>query len=114
MSTTVALRVRELAEERGLDLQEMASRTGLDPETAERLYNGEPVEIDLTTLGRLSELFGVLPNELVAEVIEPQPSVIDTGEMPRSVDVHTQDLDEVKKEPTGAFDDSSKAERLDL
>ncbi len=108
----VSLRVKELVDARGLNAQELASQTGVDAETASRIYNGESVEMDLTTLGALAQLLGVLPNELVAEVEEPQQSVIDTGEMPRSIDVPTQGIDEIKKERTDPYDPATESQRL--
>ncbi len=108
----VALRLNELAAARGLDAQALTSRAGLAPDMAQSLFAGEAAEIDLPTLGRLAELLGVLPNELVAEVQEPQQSVIDGAEPPRSIDVPVQTMDEIKKGPTDPYDPETPAERL--
>jgi DNA-binding Xre family transcriptional regulator len=108
----VALRVEQLRAGHGLDAQTLATMTGLAPDIAQRLFAGEAAEIDLATLGRLAELLEVLPNELVAEVEEPQQSVVDGAEPPRSIDVPTQDMDEIKKEPTDQYDPETRIERL--
>jgi DNA-binding Xre family transcriptional regulator len=68
---------KELVAERGWNVQDLANRAGLDAEAAQCLAEGTPVEIDLPTLSRLSEVLGVLPNELVAEVEEPETSIAD-------------------------------------
>ena len=107
-----ALRVRELAQARGWDAQQLASQAGLDVETARRIFNGEAVELDLTQLGHLAQLLGVLPNELVTEVVEPQPSVADGAEPPRSIEVPVQGSDQIKKDPTDIYDPESPAQRL--
>lgn len=108
----VSLRVKELVDASGVGKQELASQTGIDADTLSRIYNGESVEMDLTALGSLAQFLGVLPNELIAEVAEPQQSVIDTGEMPRSIDVPVQGLDEVKKERTDPNDPATESQRL--
>jgi DNA-binding Xre family transcriptional regulator len=68
---------KELVTQHGWNVQELANRAGLDDQTAQCLAEGTPVEIDLPTLSRLSEALGVLPNELVAEVEEPETSIAD-------------------------------------
>lgn len=73
----VSLRVRELADARGWDVAELARQAGVDPRTAQSMYAGEPVEMDLATQGQLAQALGVLPNDLVAQVEEPQPSAMD-------------------------------------
>jgi DNA-binding Xre family transcriptional regulator len=108
----VALRLDEMAAAHGLDAQSLAAQAGVTPDVAQGLLAGEAVEIELSTLGRLSELLGVLPNELVAEVEEPQQSVADGAEPPRSIDVPKQGMDEIKKEPTDQYDPETPAERL--
>jgi transcriptional regulator with XRE-family HTH domain len=109
----VELRVRELASGRGWGARELASQAGLDVQTAQAVMAGEAVEIDLTTLGHLAQVFDVLPNELVTHVEEPQPSIIETGVAPRSIHVPVQDMDQIKKEPTDPLDPATPAERLE-
>ncbi len=94
----VALRLNELMAARGLDAQTLSAQVGLTPDVAQSLFAGEPAEIDLPTLDRLSQVLGVLPNELVTEVEQPQPSVLDQAEPPRSIDVPVQGMDEIKKD----------------
>ena len=94
----VALRLNELMAARGLDAQTLTSQVRLTPDVARSLFAGEPAEIDLPTLDRLSQMLGVLTNELVTEVEQPQPSVLDEAEPPRSIDVPVQGMDEIKKD----------------
>ena len=68
---------KELVAQHGWNVQELANRAGLDAEAARCLAEGTPVELDLPALSRLSEALGVLPNELVAEVQEPETSIAD-------------------------------------
>src|SRR4051794_32059715 len=108
----VALRVDQLAAGHGLDAQSLASQAGVTPEIAASLLAGQPVQIELSTLSTLSQMLGVLPNELVAEVDEPQQSVVDGAASPRSIDVPAQPMDEIKKDPTDQYDPETPAERL--
>ncbi len=70
----VSVQIQQLVAERGWDIQELARQVAVDEETAEQLYRGQPAEIDLPTLSRLSEALGVLPNDIVVAVPEKQPS----------------------------------------
>lgn len=108
----VALRLDQLAAGKGVDAETLAAQTGVTSDVAQSLLAGEPTEIELSTLSRLAELLGVLPNELVAEVEEPQQSVVDGAEPPRSIDVPGQGMDEIKKEPTDQYDPETPSERL--
>lgn len=108
----VALRLDQLAAGNGVDAQTLATQTGVSSEVAQSLLAGEPTEIELSTLSRLAEMLGVLPNELVAEVAEPQQSVADGAESPRSIDVPGQRTDEIKKDPTDQYDPETPSERL--
>ncbi len=82
----VTLAVRELVDARGWDVAEFARQAGLDEETAGRIYAGQPVELELPDHGRISEALGVLPNEILADVDEAQPSAADAP-APRSIEV---------------------------
>ncbi len=93
----VALRLNEFMAARGLDAQTLTAQVGLTPDVARSLFAGEAAEIDLPTLDRIAQVLGVLPNELVTEVEQPQPSVLDQAEPPRSTTVPTQGVDEIKK-----------------
>ena len=94
----VKLDVRSLAEAQGLSVDDFASRTGLDRDVGQAIYDGQEVEIDLTALSHIATALGVLPNEIVSEVEEPQASVIDGAEPPRDVEVPVQSLEEIKKD----------------
>lgn len=95
----VSLNVRKLVDEHGWNPETLADRTGVDLETAQGMYSGQPVEIDMETLSQVSEVLGVLPNEIVTEVEEQQPSASDEP-APRDPDVPGQSPDEIKKTPT--------------
>src|SRR5215208_3505468 len=83
MKATLA--VRELVDARGWDVAEFARQAGLDEEIAGRAYAGQPIELDLADHGRISEALGVLPNEILADVEEAQPSAADAP-APRSIE----------------------------
>ncbi len=70
----VVVRIQELVDARGWDLQELARQVNLDSETVRNLYEGHLAELELAELGRLSQVLEVLPNEIVAAVEEKQPS----------------------------------------
>src|SRR5688500_6531957 len=82
----VAVRIKELVDERGWNAQQLAQTIGTDEQTARSLYDGQPTELDLAALGHLAEALGVTPPEIVAEVQEKQPSV-EVAPSPRSIAV---------------------------
>ena len=84
------LRLKELVDARGLNIRDLASQAGVDLETAQRLYDGQSTELDLTALGHLAQALGVQPPELLQEVEEPQPSVLEGADAPRDEVVPTQ------------------------
>ncbi len=73
----VSVQIQQQVAERGWDIQELARQIEVEMETAEQLYRGQPAEIELGTLGRLSQALGVLPNDIVVAVPEKQPSAAD-------------------------------------
>ena len=80
----IRARIKELVDTRGWDVPALAEQIGVATETARALYDGNPTEIDLATLGRLGQVFGVLPHDVIAAVDEKQPSVADAPP-PRSI-----------------------------
>jgi hypothetical protein len=94
----VKLDVRNLIDAQGLSVDEFVSRAGLAPDVGKAVYDGQEVEIDLTALSRIATTLGVLPNEIVSEVEEPQPSTADGAAPPRDLGVPEQTLDEIKKD----------------
>lgn len=107
----VALRVDQVTGS-AVNAQSLAAEAGITSEVAQSLLSGEATEIELSTLGKLAEMLGIMPNELVAEVEEPQHSVIDGAKSPRSIDVPDQSMDQIKKDPTDQYDPETPAERL--
>ena len=75
----IRARIKEPADARGWDAAQLAGQAGVDQQTAQLLYAGQPATIDLATLSRLSQAFGVLPHELIESVEEKQPSAADAG-----------------------------------
>jgi transcriptional regulator with XRE-family HTH domain len=75
----IRARVKEAAGARGWDAAQLAAQAGVDPQAAQSLFDGRPVTVDLAILSRLSQVFGVLPHELIESVEEKQPSAADAG-----------------------------------
>ncbi len=80
----VALQIKELVDERGWDVAELARVADIDERLAQDLYNGRPTDIDLASESRISQALGVRPDEILADVVEPQPSASEAP-MPRSL-----------------------------
>lgn len=70
----VTLAVKELMDARGWDVAELARQAEIDPATAESIYAGRSTEMDLATHSKVSEVLGVLPNEILVSVEEPHSS----------------------------------------
>ncbi len=98
----VCLRVRELLDARGMGVDDLARLTGMDPQTARSVYDGQPTEMDLTTQGHIAQALGVRPDEILGEVQEEQPSVLDLQEeQGRDLDVQEMPRDESVPLATG-------------
>lgn len=80
----VALQIKELVDSKGWDVAELARAADIDERVAHDLYNGRPTDIDLASESRLSQALGVRPDEILADVEDPQPSASDAP-MPRSL-----------------------------
>lgn len=63
----VKLRVRELAELQGLNIQALANRSGVAYSSVLDLWHDRVQRIDKKTLGRISKALGVKPGELLSE-----------------------------------------------
>ncbi len=62
---TVKLLVKEVAEKKGIENPFMlAKETGLNYAACYKMWHGEQQRIDLKTLARLCEVFGVKPGQL--------------------------------------------------
>ena len=62
----VQLRVRELANERGITtITELAERAGLAYDTARDLWHGRMQRIDRDVLGRVCKALGVTPGDVL-------------------------------------------------
>ncbi len=74
------LRLKELAEPRGLNISQLQRRSGLDLGMVRRYWHNEGTkgpltEINLVALGRLAEVLGVHPGELIAPDEEEQEEI---------------------------------------
>jgi transcriptional regulator with XRE-family HTH domain len=66
----VRLRVREVAEEKGLSMAKLARRADIDYKTVQRIYRDPYREVTTTTLGKLADALGVPVTELLESVEE--------------------------------------------
>ena len=65
------LRLKELAEERGLNISQLQRQSGLDMGMVRRYWYNEGTkgplhEINLIALGKLAQVLGVRPGDLIA------------------------------------------------
>jgi transcriptional regulator with XRE-family HTH domain len=106
----VTLHVKPLVDQRGWTVAEFAQQAGLDDATAESLYAERSTEIDLAVQSRVSTALGVLPNEILASVEEPQESAA-VAPAPRTLAAPTyqQPTDELPE--SGVVDDPRLALR---
>lgn len=63
----VRLRVREIAESQGLNIQDLANKSGVAYSTVLDLWHDRVQQINKRTLGRISKALGVKPGELLDE-----------------------------------------------
>lgn len=71
----VTLNVKALVDARGWDAGDLAAQADLPRATAEHLYAGHSTELDLAAEARVCQALGVLPQDILVSVEEPQPSV---------------------------------------
>ncbi|MFP5265578.1 MAG: helix-turn-helix domain-containing protein [Blastocatellia bacterium] len=68
----VSLRIRELAEPVGINNPyELAKRTGMPYESCRLIWSEKTRRIDLGTIEKLCEVFGVIPGQLFKYEVEP-------------------------------------------
>lgn len=67
----IRLRVKELADERGLNMAQLARKADIDQRTLRRIYRDPTQEISTLVLGKLATALNVSPTELI-EVIDSQ------------------------------------------
>ncbi len=108
----VTLAVKDLVDARGWDLAGFAQQAGIDPETARHVYAGHSTELDLPAHARISQALGVLPNEILARVEEPQPSAAD-AEAPRTIDTSAYQEPTTEVPESGVVDDPRAALQQD-
>lgn len=71
------LRVRKLAEERGLNIQTLSRRADLSYTTAHNLWHGGMKQLNIRTLNSVARVLGVT----VSELFEGQPEDSDVVEV---------------------------------
>lgn len=70
----VRLRVKELAQEKGISTAKLARMADLDNRTVYRLVRDPFAEVTTVTLGRLAEALGVSVKDLVEDA--PHPTLV--------------------------------------
>jgi transcriptional regulator with XRE-family HTH domain len=69
------LRIKEIAEEQGLDIAKLARRADLGYGTVHALWNGNTESPGLKTLAAIARVLGVRTGDLIAdEPVEEQPT----------------------------------------
>ncbi|MFL5624416.1 MAG: helix-turn-helix domain-containing protein [Ktedonobacteraceae bacterium] len=63
----IRLRIKEIAEEKGISIAKLARKADLDYKTVYRIANNPYAEISTFTLGRLAEALEVSVKELVED-----------------------------------------------
>jgi len=64
----VRLKVREVAEAKGMSMARLARRADIDYKTVQRIYRDPLREVTTTTLDKLAKALGVDVNELIESV----------------------------------------------
>ena len=64
----VRLKVREVAEAKGMSMARLARRADIDYKTVQRIYRDPLREVTTTTLDKLAKALGVNVNELIESV----------------------------------------------
>lgn len=73
------LRVREVAQEKGLDIAKLSRRADLAYKTVWQLWNDPDKDVSIKTLGKLADALGVPINDLIDS----------NGDRPREIRVPT-------------------------
>lgn len=68
------LRVREVAEAKGLDISKLSRRADLAYKTVWQLWNDPDKDVSIKTLGKLADALGVTVNDLIGPSFEEQPA----------------------------------------
>jgi DNA-binding Xre family transcriptional regulator len=63
----VRLRIRELAEQRGLNITELSRQARIGYSTAHALWHDKPENLNRTVLSKIARVLGVQVRELFAE-----------------------------------------------
>jgi DNA-binding Xre family transcriptional regulator len=68
----VRLRVREIAEQQGLNITELSRRARIGYSTAHALWHDKPENLNRTVLGKVAQVLGVQVRDLFAVDEEPE------------------------------------------
>lgn len=64
----IRLRVKEIADQQGLNMAQLARKADIDQRTVRRIYRDPTQEISTVVLGKLAAALGVSPAELIEVV----------------------------------------------
>ncbi|MBA2679540.1 MAG: helix-turn-helix transcriptional regulator [Ktedonobacteraceae bacterium] len=86
------LRVKELAEARGMNITQVSARSGVSRKTVTRLWNNPKSSTLLSTIDKLARAFGTNINDLIVsldEQEEREKRLLDEGRISRYNGVYT-------------------------
>jgi len=64
----IRLKIKEVAEQKGLSMAKLARRADMDFKTVQRIFHDPYRDISLSTLDRLAAALGIPANELIETV----------------------------------------------
>lgn len=67
----IRLKVKEIAEQQGLNMAQLARKADIDQRTLRRIYRDPTQEISTLVLGKLATALGVAPGDLL-EVVDDE------------------------------------------
>jgi transcriptional regulator with XRE-family HTH domain len=74
----VRLRIRELAEQRGLNITELSRQARIGYSTAHALWHDKPENLNRTVLGKIARVLNVPVRDLFADETQEQSKKTDT------------------------------------
>ena len=107
--TTIAWRVKELAEQRKWNARHLARAARLDEKTVRNILAGRATRVDLDTIASLSAALGVRPGALWA--VRPDPLAGWTATAGAAGTAGREDLARVLSGEAAQYDDDPALER---
>jgi len=71
----IRLRIKEIAEKRGLSMAKLARRADVDFRTVQRIFHDPYRDISLSTLDKIATALGMPANELIETIANPLPNL---------------------------------------